>query len=386
MFMIQEAVRKAYLKGREGNLATRIKSILKAKYSKINIEVNMLCSTENIRGILSEVKRTLDREYRNAGVDINDGKIEYLNDETGYVLDIEKNILNISKQLLQKRFEPVNLYINEIAPEVKFDDICLIKDKLSSFKTWFNRENKNRSYNIKLACEKLNNLVIMPKGILSVDRTLGPRTKEAGYLDAPIIYNNELVPGLGGGICQVTTTLYGAVLRAGLEVLERTPHSMPLAYVEPGQDATIVENIIDFKFQNNLDYAICINAEVVSGNIVMTIYGVKNDKNYIIIKSEILEVYHPPEQEIMVDESLPAGKTVVLQQQRDGYRTVVWKETYSEEGILIEREKVSDDIYKAVKGRIKVSSDFGREDADGEQEDTNEERENTGKNTETYGF
>jgi vancomycin resistance protein YoaR len=386
MFMIQEAVRRAYLTGREGNIASRISSIFQAKLKKKNIDVNLVCSTENIRGILMGIKNNVDKESRNASIEVNEGELEYMSDETGYILDIEKNILIITEQLLQKRFEPVNLDIEEIAPEIKFDDICHIKDQLSSFKTWFNSENLNRSHNIKLACERLNNLILMPKAIMSVDRTLGPRTKEAGYLDAPIIYNNELVPGLGGGICQVTTTLYGAVLRAGLDVLERTPHSMPLAYVQPGQDATIAENSIDFKFQNNLDYAIYINAEVVSGNIVMTIYGVKHDKNYIIIKSDIIEVYHPPEQEIIIDDSLQDGEIKVLQQPRDGYRTVVWKETYDEIGNLLKREKISDDKYRAVTGRIKVSADFGREDTDGEQEDTNEEGEDTRENIETNGF
>ena len=99
--------------------------------------------------------------------------------------------------------------------------------------------------------------------------------------EAPVIFKNELVKGTGGGVCQVTTTLYDAVLKSKLKVVERTHHSIPLGYVAPGQDATIAEDYIDFKFQNNRDYPICINAEVKSNKLNIILLGKKqaDDEN-----------------------------------------------------------------------------------------------------------
>jgi len=109
-----------------------------------------------------------------------------------------------------------------------YKDISHIEEVISSFSTVFNSANVNRSHNIKLACERINNTVLLPGETFSMDASLGSRTKENGYKDAPVIVKGRLIEGVGGGVCQVTSTLYVAVLKAKLEVVERVKHSMPL--------------------------------------------------------------------------------------------------------------------------------------------------------------
>jgi len=171
-----------------------------------------------------------------------------------------------------------------------YKDISHIEEVISSFSTVFNSANVNRSHNIKLACERINNTVLLPGETFSMDASLGSRTKENGYKDAPVIVKGRLIEGVGGGVCQVTSTLYVAVLKAKLEVVERVKHSMPLGYVEPGQDATISEGYIDFKFRNNTDRACLISASVVGNRIDIKLLGAKRNSNYDVrLKSVVVE-------------------------------------------------------------------------------------------------
>jgi len=358
VFLINEAVRKAFLTGREGNILKRFKDVSISILSGTNISPGVMCNREIIGERLLKIKEQIDRPCKNAGVTVKNNNVIFIEEEKGYNLDIEKNIDMITQNLLQKNFDTIIMLIDEKLPDIKYNDICEIKDILSSFRTHFNKSYYNRANNIKLACNKLNNSIILPGSIFSVDSTLGPRTKEAGYLDAPIIFNGELIQGAGGGICQVTSTLYGAVLRAGLEIVERTPHSMTLSYVEPGQDATIVENAIDFKFRNNLDYALCIITEVMEGDMTISVLGRKKDFSNIIIRSEVLEVYYPEEEELIIDETVKEGDRIIVQQPKYGYKTAVWRDYYDENGKVLRSEKISEDIYKSVRGRTKVSSDY----------------------------
>lgn len=123
-----------------------------------------------------------------------------------------------------------------------------------------------RNVNIETATAAINNYLLLPGELFSFNRVVGPRTVERGYELAPIIVGNAVVPGLGGGICQVSSTLYNAVLKAGLEVVERYPHSLPVGYVPPGRDATI-SNHLDFKFRNNSDRLVLIKTACWGGRV-----------------------------------------------------------------------------------------------------------------------
>ncbi|NJD04013.1 MAG: vanomycin resistance protein VanB, partial [Ruminiclostridium sp.] len=179
------------------------------------------------------------------------------------------------------------------------------------------------------------------------------------YREAPVIFKSELIPGTGGGICQVTTTLYNTVLKAKLDVLERSPHSMPLGYVQPGQDATIAEGVIDFRFRNNRGYPVYISAFVKGNTIRIQILGKSEPvKKIVKLRSVVLETIPPGADEIEIDDSLPDGEKVVVNKSRNGVRSILYRETFSESNVLLDREVISKDYYKPVRGHIKINNNY----------------------------
>jgi vancomycin resistance protein YoaR len=190
-----------------------------------------------------------------------------------------------------------------------------------------------------------------------MDSALGPRTLDNGYMEAKIILKNKYVDSPGGGICQITTTLYDAVLKAGLKIIQRTPHSMPSVYCEPGQDATIAEGLIDFKFKNDSGYAVCLSTYLEGNHVTIRVLGKKPLNKYIIkLKSEIFDEYPPTGVEYVIDDSVPDGQLVLTREAKNGCRAILYRETYDSSGKLIKRERISEDSYKPVQQQYKVNS------------------------------
>lgn len=153
-------------------------------------------------------------------------------------------------------------------------------DLLSTFSTKYSTRDPDRTTNLQLAASKVNGTVVMPGETFSYNQTVGARTISAGYKEAPIYVSGEVVDGLGGGICQITSTLYNAVLYANLEIVERSNHQFVPSYVSASRDATVVYGSIDFKFKNNRNYPIKLVASVSGGIAKFEIYGLKSDNEY----------------------------------------------------------------------------------------------------------
>lgn len=363
-FLTEEALEKAYLIGRTGNVLSKIRQIIALRYENINIEINTQFDAAKLREILSEIKKQIDTKEENAAVSYSNGEIIIKNHIVGRNLDIERNLLEISSNIKMKRLGDMELLVEEILPESTYEDVSSIDSVIAEFYTTFNSNDKNRTHNIKLACSHLNGKILMPMDIFSMNDVLGPRTLENGYKDAPVILKNELIEGPGGGVCQVTTTLYNTVLLSKLDVLERAHHSMPLGYVDPGRDATIAEGSIDFKFQNNCKLPICLSAETNGNRLIIRILGKKPDIAYKVkLVSEVVKEYLPEEDEVIIDPNMPEGEKEIVRASRKGLKAIVYRETYNPAGELLAREKISEDIYKPVRGIVKVNSkDYNIED------------------------
>lgn len=153
-------------------------------------------------------------------------------------------------------------------------------DLLSDYSTKYAVSNKNRTTNLILAANKINGTVLMPGETFSYNKVVGERTIAAGYKEAPIYVNGEVVDGLGGGICQITTTLYNAVVYANLEIVERSNHQFVPSYVTASRDATVVYGSIDFKFKNTRDYPIKLVCSVANGIANFKVFGLKQENEY----------------------------------------------------------------------------------------------------------
>ncbi len=217
--------------------------------------------------------------------------------------------------------------------------------ELSSYSTLFNAGDVNRSQNLYMATASINKSVVAPQTVFSFNNTVGMRTMERGYLDALVIVGNRFEPGLGGGICQVSSTLYNACLLAGLEIVERSNHGLSVAYVPLGRDATVAYGIQDYKFRNNTDSPIYIRAVTARGKLTINIYGdLKNKQNISVTNfiDQTLDFVTVRE----TDPSLQPGEQKVDHTGHPGYVVRSFRNYHDSNGKIVKTEQLARDRYQ----------------------------------------
>lgn len=355
-FLANETLNRAFEVGRQGNPFSRISRIVNLSFDGMDFSVPVDYDRKKIYDILTEIKKSVDLEKRDAQVLFPDGNIQIEKEIPGKSLDVDKNIKLVENHIENRKFDNILLQVDEDPPRITCDGIRGMSSVIAAFSTGFNSNDTNRSHNIRIACSKINGAILMQNDVFSMNGVLGPRTVENGYKDAMVIYKDEYVPGLGGGVCQVTTTLYDTVLKAKLGIVERNHHTMPSAYVPAGQDATIAEDYIDLKFKNTRDYPVSINAFITGNRINIRIYGKDpGDGNIVKLRSQVISRRAPAPPEYIVDNSIPNNETKVEREARMGLRVVVYRETYDKAGNLLSTEKISEDSYKSIRAQIKVN-------------------------------
>lgn len=201
-----------------------------------------------------------------------------------------------------------------------------------------------RAENVQRAAAAFDGMVLKPGQILSYTGVVGPIGAETGWKEAYVIVNGELVTGVGGGVCQVASTFYGAVLRAGFEVLERHPHQLAVAYVQPGLDAAVAPGFEDLKVRNTTPGHVLIRTEAVGGRVTVRLYGDLPADTAIQVESSVLGRI-PFETVEVADATLPQGERVVKSWGADGYEAEAYRLTYVG-STLIRRELLSRDTYR----------------------------------------
>ena len=350
-----KAVELAYSIGRTGNAFQRLSEIAKVLRKPLSITPKMCYNIGKMERILESISRETFKEPQNARIEIFNGKVEIQPHAAGFFADIDKNLMRIDNFLVNMVWDKVELYYEEILPDITTQMVERITYKLGEFETSFNPANEPRVHNIKTACSKINQKLLLAGEEFSMDMALGDRTERNGYKTAKVIVNNELVDGLGGGICQVASTIYNTVLLSGLEVLERRNHTLPLSYIEMGRDATISQGYIDFRFRNNTGYAILIEAKTAANRVIVTIWGCEPEiKTFIRIRTRIVEKIEPEGIEKITDPSLKPGETVVIREAKPGYKVEVYRDVMDMSGKLIKTDLISVDTYYPQKKKIRT--------------------------------
>ena len=223
---------------------------------------------------------------------------------------------------------------------------CMFRDKLASWTTYAYGP-AGRQTNVRLAAEKCNGVILNAGDIFDYSKTLGPVTAGTGYQPAPGYLRGKTVDMTGGGICQVTSTIYVAALHANLEIVERTAHGFASSYVGLGLDATVADNGPQFRMRNNTLYPIKIETSYsASNNITVTIWGTKTDDTYVKMESEVLETI--PYGEVFEEtDTLAPGEKKVEQDPYTGYRVNTYRCVYAGDGTLISRTFEAYSRYKA---------------------------------------
>ena len=213
---------------------------------------------------------------------------------------------------------------------------------ISSYTTYYNEEERARSENIAIAVSLIDNLVVQAYGEFSFNQTVGRRTAEAGFQSAKIIVNGEYALGVGGGVCQVSTTLYNAALKSGLEVLEYHPHSLRVNYVPPSRDA-MVSSQSDLKLFNAHGYAVRLRATVRDGSVRVAFYG-KNEGDRYEITSVMLAEIPPPPPIVKVGET-----DGFLREPKNGVQSEAYIERYRGNALL-SKKRLRKDEYRPIQG------------------------------------
>lgn len=254
-----------------------------------------------------------------------------------------------AKKLLEEDRDQYEIVLTITKPKVTTAQIGseAFPDLLATYSTNYDASNVSRTTNLRLACQKINDKVILPGETFSYNKTLGERTYSAGYKDAKVYENGQVVDGIGGGICQISSTLYNSVLMSNMEVTERKNHQFVTSYTPPGRDATVVYGLTDFKFKNTRTYAIKIKASVSNGIATVSIYGIKEDNEYAVSFSTKTISSIPYTIKYVNDSSLNVGTEKVSQKGTNGIIT----ETYiikSLNGKVVSTKLLSKDTYNAM--------------------------------------
>ena len=228
-------------------------------------------------------------------------------------------------------------------------------DLLVTFSTNYQASNTNRTTNLKLSSGKINGTVLLPGEEFSYNKIVGERTIAAGYKEAATFSGGKVVDGLGGGICQISSTLYDAVVMANLEITERRNHQFVTSYVGAGKDATVVWGSQDFKFKNTRKYPIRITATVQGGVATVQVWGLREEVEYdITIETKKTATISYTTQYIE-DASLPAGQQKVVQEGNNGRKVEAYKVTRLN-GQIVSRTLLSKDTYNPMKKIVRIGT------------------------------
>jgi len=350
---IDSTVNEAYNFGKDYGIIRKYAAI-KGK-EKTDIEMKFSYNEDKLEEFETNLINEVNKPSKNATLSINGGNISVEPEVDGITIDEEELDSKLKESIdgIVKCEETVSIEPKVTKADIKAEDLSKITGIMGSFSTSYGTSAPGRCSNIELATKKINGTIVMPGETFSFNQVVGPRTKEDGFKEAGTYVGNKVEPGIGGGVCQVSTTLYRAVMRANIRSTERTNHSMAVGYATPGLDATVVYGYLDYKFKNTYDFPIYIQG--VTGGKVVTynVYGdpsALNGKTYDMA-SDIIETL-PPETNVVEDNTLDEGKEVNEGGGMTGYKTISYQITY-ENGVETKREIVSRDTYAKVDVTVK---------------------------------
>lgn len=274
---VEQAVREAYDTGRNGSPLTNTLTQMRIALFGKDVRLTATYSDDKLQSKLSAITAFLARAPKNASLTLSPkGNIEHHMALTGRQADTSALYDTVAPKLSALALTVhTEIPVEETEPVITDDALASIDGVLASYHTQYTPG--NRGHNITLAAGKLNGTLVKPNGIFSFNDTVGLRTAAAGYKVAGVILDGQLADGIGGGVCQVSSTLYNAILLAGLTPTARTSHALPSAYCPPGLDATVADGQIDLQFRNQLAHSIYLITNADGHTLTVYILGTQAD-------------------------------------------------------------------------------------------------------------
>ena len=344
----------------DGNLIKQYMAKKDLEVENLVIPLETSMDDEKVSAFVQEKCSGLTAEAQNATITRADGKFVITPSVVGKTVDIGATRQALDDALAQGLENPIQVaaVVAEQQPTVSEEDLATINDVLGAFSTSFASSGASRSTNLRVGSGKINGRVLMPGEVLSGYECMQPFTTSNGYATAAAYENGMVVDSVGGGVCQISTTLYNAALRAELEIVQRQNHSMIVTYVDPSADAAIAGTYKDLKFKNNYSTPIYIEGYTSGKTLYFTIYGkeTRPANRSVQFVSETLSVQNPGAPITKVDPSLAPGARVVEQSSHRGRRSRLWK-VVTVDGKETERTILSTDTYNVSPQIIRVGPD-----------------------------
>ena len=356
----KEVVDEAYSYGKEGNVIKRYKEQKDIEQTPIELQLDKTIGSKKFKSTIQESEDQLVQKAENATLKRENNTFQIIPEKEGLTIDYNKSLKNLKSYLNEEwngQDSSFSLVTKKDIPEYKSEDFNEVTDVLGTFTTSYSSSTSDRAQNVATGAAHINGTVLYPGEEFSTYEKVAPYTYENGYRTGQAYLNGEVIDSIGGGICQVSTTLYNAVIRAELDVTERYPHSMNVSYVPLAADAAMAGTYKNLKFKNNTDTPIYIEGVTYNRTVTFTIYGkeTRASNRTIEFRSETLETYQPGADIEKEDSTMPEGQTVVTQSAHTGYKAQLWKDIYID-GEKTDSVLVNTSTYQASPRRVTVGT------------------------------
>lgn len=315
-----------------------------------------------LEAYVQSIESGYGHEAEEAKIEFHDGKFTVVEGKPGLRLNRDRLMADIRAKLDAHEGGDVTADAEVVSPGGRNELLSRINGVIGTYTSNLGRGTAGRNENIRLSASRISNRVIWPGEEISFNREMGDITTANGYKMASTIQGGRYIDSLGGGLCQTSTTLYNALVRSDVEILERHPHSIPAPYVPVGEDGAVWVGAKDLRFRNNWDFPIVIQSAIHNNQITFTIYGDTHEKNYAVEMYTVITEKIPPGEVIRDNPELPVGQKKVVQAGRPGYRAQSYK-VYKQNGKVLREVPYQKSYYPKQDAVVEVGSKQGAPEA-----------------------
>ena len=337
----------AFQVGRQGNLLRKLADHYQSQTEGWSVPHIVSVDQEKLSSTLRKIAVTANIPPLDARIVLTeDDEIKVIPSCPGQKVDMAQLIKDVITAATSPSHRKVVIKPQLVEADFSTEDAygLRIQRCIAQYTTTFDARDENRANNIRLAASCLEGVVLRSGDLFSFNRQVGPRLGSDGYKPAPVIVDGELLPGVGGGVCQVSTTLYNAILLAGLDVVVRSPHSLPITYVPLGRDAAVAYDYMDLAFRNNSPYGLLLSARVDKDRLTVRVFSDASTNRSIELDSKIVKVLEPGVIR-KIDPGLSPGAIVEEKKGRPGYEVQLWRIIKIGDQV-VHRESVERSVYK----------------------------------------
>lgn len=355
---LEGTIEAAYRHARRGTETERLNVMDQLSTTPLRLNIGDMYDESIVYSKISELSAEINIDPVNATMSRYNRRFTIEEESAGRTLNVESTVERVMEQLATNTSGTVEAKVDIAPPTVIADELQYAQSLLGTFTTTVTGSMElGRNINIIVAANNINNVMVEPGEVFSTNYHFGVTTRERGFRPAAVIVNGQFVDMYGGGVCQVSSTLYIALLYAELEIVERRNHSLMVSYVDPGFDATLARDLIDLRFRNTTPYPVFVESFLEGNRLTVNIFGYESRPSDRRLRFEYthIETVQPEPELVTEDPSLPLGERVVTRRARTGERYQVHRYAY-EGGVLIDRVLINTSFYRPVRAEVRVGT------------------------------